>query len=416
MPTVPTTAAGGNPAATGSVLMPGDVSIIGLQSISTPDTFLFVPLIDLLPGTVIYFTDNGYDSATNTFRGVTPTDRDGGEGITRFNATQRIPAGTIIGSEDASASFVWASSGNIVPAGGGVFSSMAFSQAGDQLIALQSSNLDNPMLSHFTAIAFYDNTGQLGPATTSATSELPPGLTLGLTATLTPPPVSSQFRQVFNTSTSSGTTQQGWLQLIGNASNWFNRADASILVGGTSIMVLTGAPTTPTTPITPAPATSPPITPTTSATPAPVTSPATTTETATATTATTPEALTAATTTTVPILTTDIPTTTTRAACIAALQHLTASNACFNCSQGSYAPTAGSTSCVAAVPLSFAFGESYDVTFSSASPRVAVFVDLVRQRVAGEIGWAADFVLEVRALRGSIVMQMLVPDSAAWNR
>jgi hypothetical protein len=68
------------------------------------------------------------------------------------------------------------------------------------------------------------------------------------------------------------------------------------------------------------------------------------------------------------------------------------------------------------MPLSFAFGNSYDTAFPSSSPSTQAFVSLVRQRVAGVIGWAAAFVLEARASRGSIVMQMLVPDNEALNR
>jgi hypothetical protein len=75
---------------------------------------------------------------------------------------------------------------------------------------------------------------------------------------------------------------------------------------------------------------------------------------------------------------------------------------------------------VAAVPLSFAFSNSYDQTFSSALASPAMFEEAVRQRVAAVIGWAADFVLEVRAVRSNsgtgIVMQMLVPNSMAWDR
>jgi hypothetical protein len=97
--------------------------------------------------------------------------------------------------------------------------------------------------------------------------------------------------------------------------------------------------------------------------------------------------------------------------CLAAIQYRTASGACANCPPGTYAEKLTSTACVAALPMSFAFGNDYDTAFPSLSPSTVNFVRKVRARVAAVIGWAAAFVLEAQASRGSIVMQMLVPDS-----
>jgi hypothetical protein len=98
-----------------------------------------------------------------------------------------------------------------------------------------------------------------------------------------------------------------------------------------------------------------------------------------------------------------------------AIEYRTASGACAKCPPGTYAEKLTSTACLAAVPMSFAFGNSYDAAFPSSSPSTSAFIGLVRQRVGDEIGWEADFVLETRASRGSIVMQMLVPDSEALS-
>mgnify|MGYP001794930975 FL=1 len=42
------------------VLNPGDIAIVGYITNGSPDSFSFVPLVDLTEGTVIYFTDSGW--------------------------------------------------------------------------------------------------------------------------------------------------------------------------------------------------------------------------------------------------------------------------------------------------------------------------------------------------------------------
>ena len=76
-----------------TVLTPGDLSIIGFQ-INSPDTFVFVPWVDLYPNTVIKFTDNGFLSSASA---NAPGNGRAGENVVIWNSgTTLIPAGTVV--------------------------------------------------------------------------------------------------------------------------------------------------------------------------------------------------------------------------------------------------------------------------------------------------------------------------------
>lgn len=78
------------PSASGDLLTPGDIAIIGINSASTSDPtddFAWFPLVNLPAGKEIFFTDNGWKS-NNTFLG--------GEGAIKFTTPiGGISAGTI---------------------------------------------------------------------------------------------------------------------------------------------------------------------------------------------------------------------------------------------------------------------------------------------------------------------------------
>jgi hypothetical protein len=95
-------------------LIAGDVAIVGFQASGvTTDSVSFVTFVDLAPGTVLYFTDNGWTGTA--FRGVSATDGDGNENLMRFTVVNTIVAGTIIGSRTSSADYAWALSGLVGP-------------------------------------------------------------------------------------------------------------------------------------------------------------------------------------------------------------------------------------------------------------------------------------------------------------
>ena len=55
----------GDPAA--AQLLPGDIVVIGVQSDGT-DRFAWVPLVDLVPGQEVYFTDAGWNAEAHAFQ------------------------------------------------------------------------------------------------------------------------------------------------------------------------------------------------------------------------------------------------------------------------------------------------------------------------------------------------------------
>ena len=196
-------------------LIAGDVAIVGFQASGvTTDSVSFVTFVDLAPGTVLYFTDNGWTGTA--FRGVSATDGDGNENLMRFTVVNTIVAGTIIGSKTSSADYAWTLSGLIGP-GTSAYAQLSLSSTGEQVTILESTNLANPIFSDFTALYNFDNTSAYEAATSSATGSLAPGLVQGTNAVLLTSPANSAL---FNLNTLASGTKSEWLAAIGNAANW----------------------------------------------------------------------------------------------------------------------------------------------------------------------------------------------------
>jgi uncharacterized protein len=206
-------------------LIAGDVAIVGFQASGVgADSVSFVTFVDLAPGTVLYFTDNGWTGSA--FRGVTATDGDGNENLMRFTAANTIVAGTIIGSRTSSADYAWALSGLVGP-GTSTYAQLSLSSSGEQVTILESTNLANPIFSDFTALYNFDNTSAYESASSSSTGSLAPGLVQGTSAVLL---TSSLNSATFNLNTLASGTQAEWLAAIGDAANWTTgtgTADAS---------------------------------------------------------------------------------------------------------------------------------------------------------------------------------------------
>ena len=196
-------------------LISGDVAIVGFQASGvTTDSVSFVTFVDLAPGTVLYFTDNGWTGSA--FRGVSATDGDGNENLMRFTVVNTIVAGTIIGSKTTSADYAWTLSGLVGP-GTSAYAQLSLSSTGEQVTILESTNLANPIFSDFTALYNFDNTSTYETATSSSTGSLPTGLVQGTSAVLL---TSAANSALFNLNTLASGTQAEWLAAIGNASNW----------------------------------------------------------------------------------------------------------------------------------------------------------------------------------------------------
>ena len=196
-------------------LIAGDVAIVGFQASGvTTDSVAFVTFVDLAPGTVLYFTDNGWTGSA--FRGVSATDGDGNENLMRFTVVNTIVAGTIIGSRTTSADYAWTLSGLVGP-GTSAYAQLSLSSSGEQVTILESTNLANPIFSDFTALYNFDNTSTYETATSSSTGSLAPGLVQGTSAVLL---TSAANSALFNLNTLASGTQAEWLAAIGNAANW----------------------------------------------------------------------------------------------------------------------------------------------------------------------------------------------------
>ena len=196
-------------------LIAGDVAIVGFQASGVPtDSVAFVTFVDLAPGTVLYFTDNGWTGSA--FRGVSATDGDGNENLMRFTVVNTIVAGTIIGSKTTSADYAWTLSGLVGP-GTSAYAQLSLSSTGEQVTILESTNLANPIFSDFTALYNFDNTSTYETATSSSTGSLPTGLVQGTSAVLLTSALNSA---TFNLNTLTSGTQAEWLAAIGNAANW----------------------------------------------------------------------------------------------------------------------------------------------------------------------------------------------------
>jgi DNA/RNA endonuclease G (NUC1) len=208
------------------VLLPGDIAIIGRQNGAT-DIFVFVNLVPLSAGQVIYFTDNGWSNSPTApgFRLVTATDPNGAEDLMKFTAVQTIPAGTIISSIDNSnpTKFTWSTSGPIIPTSLTQYGIPDFAAAGDQIYAFTSSAV-NPALNVGTHLFVLDDTAAFEDATSSNTGAVPPGLTAGSTAlnfqfgTAT----TRAFMSVSSTALASATgkSRADWLAAFANPTNW----------------------------------------------------------------------------------------------------------------------------------------------------------------------------------------------------
>ncbi|MEI8293696.1 MAG: YDG domain-containing protein [bacterium] len=146
-----------------TTLAAGDILFLQYDA-DNPDKCTFVTMVDLNPGTVINFTDNGFSSSTTGYTG---------EGFLIFT----VPAGTIYA---AGTTFTWINGMTITgtPWSSAAPTSFAFNSSGDQLFAFQGNTADWATQSGITLVAgLIQRTTWLTTGTAAAaTSYQPSGL------------------------------------------------------------------------------------------------------------------------------------------------------------------------------------------------------------------------------------------------
>ncbi len=148
-----------------TTLVAGDIAITGVNTF-TRSEFSFVLLAPITSGTVIYFTDNGWQTS-GSFRT--------GEGIVQWTATTDLPCGTeVIIKDRRGPDPIEASIGNVIDTTGG----WGFAGNGDQLLAYQGTLATPTFLFaiHFATATSWTN------ATNQNTTAIPSGLTDGVNA------------------------------------------------------------------------------------------------------------------------------------------------------------------------------------------------------------------------------------------
>jgi len=188
-----------------TTLTPGDIIIIGLRT-DTPKEFRFVTLVDLDPGTEIYFTDSGWNGTS--FRAS--------EGGLKYTAPSLISAGTNIGYTGTNAEIGDNPNFSIYTDGVGN-NGFNLSMSGDQVIVFQGSGTSPTFI---FAIQSNSTVWQVGSDDANQ-SDLPTGLTAGTNALAlgVDAGAESEFDNIYYTGAISGT-KAAILLAIANPTNW----------------------------------------------------------------------------------------------------------------------------------------------------------------------------------------------------
>ncbi|GAB2825621.1 hypothetical protein GCM10027276_30680 [Comamonas piscis] len=187
------------PASAQTTLAAGEVAVVGFAS-DTPDSVSLVLLRDVEAGTEIRITDNGWTSA-GAFRS--------GEGVLIWQATDALPAGTVVKIGAADTKAPTANHG-----AASVTGSFNLAASGDSVLVYQGSEAAPQFL-----YAVNNVTGGTwdGNASNTNTSALPPGLVNGSTA------IALVKQNNFAYDSTKGATEgtaSDLLSAISTAANW----------------------------------------------------------------------------------------------------------------------------------------------------------------------------------------------------
>ena len=231
-------------------LAAGDISIIGFNSgLSNRDGFAFVPWIDLPIGTVIKFTDNGFNANASALNTGNYRDQ---EQTATWTATTAVTAGTIVTIEGngSSATFV-ANTGSIAVtnADGTPTAALNLGNGGDQIFAFQggayitSNSLTGTMAANTVMLygvgfqgigttAGWLTTGTAG----SATSYLPTQLST-YNLFFASNAVAGEY-----TGTRTGQTVAQFKAAVNNVANWTTYTTGGVTTYNTTAFPTTAAP------------------------------------------------------------------------------------------------------------------------------------------------------------------------------
>ncbi|CAI8200587.1 MAG: Uncharacterised protein [Formosa sp. Hel1_33_131] len=208
-------------------LLAGDLVVTSLIADGN-DRFEFIPLVDLSVGTVIYFTETGWNATTNSWRKDDLT-----EGVVQYTAPTAITRGTVISIEEDAIS-----NGQInLPSDGSVSisnfgNSFWLSTSGDQIIAFQGTpppgwdgSGTNPFPAPNFIFAITSHSTAWHDATSTNITAIPSGLTNGLTAVAagSAEGSSNEYDNIYydaDTNPLTGKTKTEILALVGNVANW----------------------------------------------------------------------------------------------------------------------------------------------------------------------------------------------------
>jgi hypothetical protein len=179
-----------------TTLAAGDLVVVDLHA-DTPDSFRFVPLVDLESGTVIKFTENAWDGTALRTNESTIT----------FTADAAISKGTNIQFEAGTSDSRFAVTG-----------SLGFSTSGDQVIVYQG---DSASPTFIFAVQSNSTQWQTAPVTDTNQSALPTGLTDGVNAVAAGAGAGAEDEHdnVYYTGITTGTSTE-ILAAVASVSNW----------------------------------------------------------------------------------------------------------------------------------------------------------------------------------------------------
>jgi len=195
-----------------TVLDPGDIAFIAINSDGDTDDFSFVLLEEIENGTDIHFTDNGWTSGGG-FNMIYP------ESHFTWTATEDITEGSVIRIETNNGNSLPVSSMGIIDG-----ERMTISIAGDQILAYQGTK-ENPAF--IAAISFNQNNliqpGILfdGDSYSNSTTSMPAELSIGFSAIhiYHPDNFTEQDNSRYNCTVTEGTRNE-LLNAINNLDNW----------------------------------------------------------------------------------------------------------------------------------------------------------------------------------------------------
>ncbi len=210
-------------AGTRTTLRAGDITFVQ-YSAKDPDSFAFVTFVDILPGTVIKFTDHGWDNNTGTFTTFN-------EGILQWTAPDEwITAGQIV-TIDFSGGTTNTSTGTVAQVDLG----FSLAEAGDQVLAFQDTSSSTTFLAGISWDYAESGWMDAGNPVDASDSYCPPGLIEGdtaITGQKTPSTVSCVYYGSGGAPT-TGTTAFLRQNMANLSGNWMYSETSALTVPGT---------------------------------------------------------------------------------------------------------------------------------------------------------------------------------------